>query len=150
MGKLPTVLVDSLRFGSFEVPEDRVLTIDNGLLGFPASQRYVLVESDRPDYVWLQSVDESEVAFLATAPWSFFPDYELSLSDDDQAALELSGPASTEVLCLLTVHRSDAGEPTAVTANLLGPLVLNTENRRARQVVMAESSYGTREPLGAG
>lgn len=142
------VLVTSTRFGRFEVDDERVLHVPGGLLGLPSSTGYVLVETGDDDspYFWLQSVDESEVAFLATTPWSFFPDYELIIDDDELEALALRQPEDAEVFLLLTVHR-DGEQVSDITANLLGPVVVNTATRRARQLVLDRSDYTTRMSL---
>jgi flagellar assembly factor FliW len=142
------VQVQSARFGSFEVDGERVLTIVGGLLGIPDSTGYVLVETDDPDspYFWLQSVDEPEVAFLAITPWLFFPDYELVVDDAELADLELSRSEDAEVFLLLTVHR-DGEQVSDITANLLGPIVVNTVTRRGRQVVLDQPAYSTRASL---
>ena len=117
-----------------------------GLLGFPGSTTYVVVEVEDTPYVWLQSVEEEDVAFLATSPFLFFPGYDLELGDEEQRAIEVDDPAQVEVLALLTVHR--AGEqPESITANLLGPIVVNTESRRALQLVLDNPDYTTRVPL---
>lgn len=140
------MLVESTRFGSFEVEASRSLSFDDTLLGFPNSSTYVVVEVAETPYVWLQSVDEPEVAFLATSPFLFFPDYDLVLPDQAREALGVDDPSQVEVLSLLTVHR--VGEaPVNITANLLGPIVVNIESRQARQVVLDRSGYTTREPL---
>ena len=34
-----------------------------------------------------------------------------------------------------------------LTGNLLGPIVINVENRLAQQVVLTEKKWGTRQPL---
>jgi flagellar assembly factor FliW len=106
----------------------------------------VVVEVEESPYIWLQSVDEPDVAFLATSPFWFFPEYDLELGDEDQQALDVADPSQLEVLTLLTVHR--AGEtPETITANLLGPIVVNTENRQALQLVLDNPDYSTRVPL---
>ena len=56
------MLIESTRFGSFEVEASRSLSFDVPLLGFPVSSTYVVVEVVDTPYVWLQSVDEPEVA----------------------------------------------------------------------------------------
>lgn len=140
--------VQSTRFGSFEVEESRALNFSQGLLGFPDSTTYVAIEVEDTPYLWLQSVEEEEVAFLATSPFLFFPDYDLELGDDEQQALDVDDPTQVEVLALLTVHRSgDKAEN--ITANLLGPIVVNTETRQALQLVLDNPEYSTRVPLGA-
>lgn len=144
--RVPPVQVESSRFGTFEVDEDRVLHLDTGLLGIPDSTGYVLVETEDRTYFWLQSIDEPDVAFLATTPWDFFPDYELVVGDDELDALALRRPEDAEVFLLLTVHR-DGDQVRDITANLLGPVVVNTTTRRARQLVLDRSSYSTQASL---
>jgi flagellar assembly factor FliW len=140
------MLIRSVRFGSFEVEASRSLHFDEGLLGFPDSSTYVVVEVEDTPYVWLQSADEPEVAFLATSPFLFFPGYDLELGDQEQGALDVEDRSQVEVLALLTVHRI-VDEPVNITANLLGPIVVNTETRKACQLVLDRSGYSTREPL---
>ena len=140
------MLVQSTRFGSFEVEEARALNFVRRLLGFPESTTYVLVEVEATPYMWLQSVDESEVAFLATSPFLFFPSYDLVLGDEEQAAIEVEDPDQVEVLTLLTVHR-DGDQAQTITANLLGPIVVNSGSRKALQVVLDNPDYSTRVPL---
>lgn len=138
--------VRSTRFGTFEVEESRALEFAQGLLGFPDSSTYVVIEVEDSPYFWLQSVDEEDVAFLATSPFVFFPGYDLELGDEEQKSLGVDNPEQVEVLALLTVHR--AGEqPESITANLLGPIVVNTESRKAMQLVLDNPDYTTRVPL---
>ncbi len=140
------MLVDSTRFGSFEVDPARTLHFAEPLLGFPTSTRYVIVEVEDSPYFWLQSAEEPEVAFLAVSPFLFFPSYDLELGDEEQQALEISSPEQAEVMTLLTIHRTGATAQ-SITANLLGPIVVNIETRSARQVVLQTDEYSTREPL---
>lgn len=141
------MIVTSTRFGSLDISEDRAIDFGPGILGFPDGQRYVLVEiEDDEDYFWIQSVEIDDVAFLCIRPWDFFPDYELDVPDDVQEQIELLDPADSEVFLLLTTHHED-DELVDITANLLGPIILNSSNRRARQVVLNNSEYSTREPL---
>ena len=136
--------VSTERFGDLEVDEEKFLQFPDGLPGFPGSQRFTLVPVPENDvFLWLQSVDDPALAFLCTVPWPFFPDYEPELPDVDQDALAIADAADAMVLCMLTVRR----EERSVTANLLGPLVINQRTRTGRQVVLADSDYPLRAPL---
>ena len=138
------VRVQTERFGDLEVDDDKVLQFPDGLPGFPTATRFTLVPVPENDvFLWLQSVDDGALAFLCTVPWPFFPDYEPELPDTDQDALDLQDAADATVLCMLTVRR----EERAVTANLLGPIVINQRTRVGRQVVLADSDYPLRAPL---
>jgi len=140
--------VESSRFGEMNVHDDSPIDFGDGLLGFRESQFFVVVEiEDDPYYFWLQSTDEPEVAFLLTRPWDFFPDYEIDVPDDVQTQLELDDPTDSEIFLLLTVQL-DGDQPAGITANLLGPIVVNTRLKRARQIVLSGAEYSTHEPLG--
>ena len=136
------MLIESERLGAVEVDDSKVITFADGLLGFPDAQRFALVDAgDDGTYFWLQALDDPHLAFLAAVPWAFFPDYEPELPGPDQDALELTDASDALVFCLLTF--SDE----AVTANLLGPLIVNAATRRGRQIVLGESDYSAQMPL---
>jgi flagellar assembly factor FliW len=138
------VLVRSDRLGLLEVADDKVLTFPEGLLGFPADTRFVMVEIEGEDaYRWLQSADDPSLSFLTVIPWPFFPDYEPVVDDHTQNELGLKGAEEAVVLCIVTVRQD---EP-AVTANLLGPLIINATSGVGRQIVLADSGYPARAAL---
>jgi flagellar assembly factor FliW len=150
------VRVESEKLGDIEVDETKVLTFPHGLLGFDAMRRFALVDThDSGFYFWLQSLDDPGLAFLTAVPWPFFPDYEFELPDADRDALGLVEPDETSddasnptmVLCLLTVGSADDAPGHEITANLLGPLVINTATRVGRQVVLVDGDFTTRAPL---
>jgi len=145
------VLVSSDRFGALEIAVERLLHFPDGLLGFPSSHRFALIDSaDTGIYFWLQSVDDPTLAFLSVVPFAFFPDYQLDLSTDDEQAMGLASPADALVLCLLTVVHSDTSvKENHITANLLGPIVVNKVSRVGRQIILADSGYPVRAPLAA-
>lgn len=140
------MLVESTRFGTFETEDESLLHFAEGLLGLPESTRYVLIEVEESPYAWLQSVEEADLAFLTTSPFDFYPDYALEIGDEDERLLALATPEMAEVLTLLTVHRLE-GEAVNITANLLGPIIVNSETRAARQVILEGTNYTTQEPL---
>lgn len=136
------MLLESDRLGSIEVDESSIVELPAGLLGFEEARRFALVQADEYGaYSWLHALDDPGLAFLTVVPGFFFPDYAPDVPDDDAAALDLTDPQDAQVLCLVTI----SGE--AVTANLLGPVVLNVSTRTARQVVLADQGWSTREPL---
>jgi flagellar assembly factor FliW len=134
--------INSTRFGTIEVDDDRIIHFPRGLLGFPGHTRFALIQTSEENYFfWLQSVDDANLAFVVTDPSIFFKDYEIPVRDDVREDLELSdlGASQVYVIC------NKAGE--WLTGNLLGPLVVNSVNRRGLQVVLTEKRWGTRQPL---
>ena len=139
---MTAVMIESGHLGPVEVDDDAVVEFPAGIIGFPDQRRYAIVAAeDSGLYSWLQSVDEPDLAFLAVVPAPFFPDYAPVIPDEDCASIGLTDPDYAQVLCLLTVGDD------AITANLLGPIVLNVRNRTARQVVLTDSSLSTKAPI---
>ena len=93
--------ISSTRFGEVEVRDDAVLEFPDGLIGLPGT-RYALL-GDAPDspFFWLHSVDHDDVAVPVTNPWLFFDSYEVRVSDEDAARLELIDPADADILCVV-------------------------------------------------
>jgi flagellar assembly factor FliW len=117
----------------------------DGLVGCPSWQRFEL-ESDAvgPAIHALRGLDE-DVSLYVCDPFTIVPDYEFEVGDAEAAALELRDPSDALVLVVLTVRTDPAG----VTANLLGPLVINDRTGRGRQLVLATSEYSARHPVAA-
>ncbi len=129
------------------VPE---LTFPRGLPGFEGLRRFALARwgADDSPYSRLVALDQPETAFLVAPPDEFFDDYDVELSDEDAALIELADPADALVLVVITV----TDRPEEASANLLGPIVLNTRRRLGAQVVQVtrEPEHSTRVPLVAG
>lgn len=134
----------STRFGEFHIQEESVLTFPTGLLGFPESHRFVILDHDTDaPFKWLQSLDESGVAFVIIDPALFHPAYDVDISSD--AVTEVKGTEQDELILsvLLTIPSED---PTGITANLRGPLLMNPRTKLCKQLILSDS-YPTRFPL---
>jgi len=143
---VPPMQITTSRFGVLDALDDQMVEIEGGLLGFPDASRYLRVEiPDADGWLWLQSVDDPDLAFLAVDAFLFFPDYDLELPEADATAIELEASTDAEVLALVTVRRAGDGAMESITANLLGPLVINNQTKVGRQVVLSDSQYSTRE-----
>jgi len=134
------ITMETKRFGRLELDEREVITFAEGLAGFPESRRFCLIDHEGSPFKWLQCVDDPERAFLVTDPRWFAPDYNLILDRREVRGLGLRRPEEATVLVILTV----APEPSQLTANLRGPLVVNHRTRRGRQVVLLNNRYPTR------
>jgi len=137
--------VNTLRFGEVEVAEDKVVHFADGIPAFEDEHEFVIVPYDEESpYVFLQSLTTPDLAFLMTVPFIFFPEYEFELDDENQNKLELTRQEDMLIYTLLTIN---GGKVKDMTANLMAPVVVNTANMQARQVVLDRSSYTTKHRL---
>lgn len=141
---MPTVTVESTRFGAFTVPEEIVLTFPQGMIGFPQHTRYVIVKQ-RADsvFLWLHSLTDPSLAFPIVLPWAFHWDYEVKLGDDDLAAIEVENASQISIFCVVNVG-TDVREG---SINLFSPIVINNETCLAKQVINTADGYSTRDEL---
>jgi flagellar assembly factor FliW len=130
------------RFGMITVDEDRLMTFPRGLLGFPSLTRFALIQTGHGNYFfWLQSVEEPGVAFVVTDPATFFKDYDVPIRAETFEDLGFTNTKFAQILVIC----NKLGD--WLTGNLLGPIVVNGENRMAQQVVLTEKKWTTRQPL---
>jgi flagellar assembly factor FliW len=138
------LIVASDVLGPLTVGRAEVLTFPHGLFGFPECRRWVLVPTKRDGLFWLQSAEHAPLAFLLVDPFIYFPGYAVDLSTSDLARVGTSEPSEIIVMAIVTVGSRDGSPP---TANLQGPVVLNTAARQGFQVVLSVEGYGVREPF---
>jgi flagellar assembly factor FliW len=134
--------IATTRFGRLDVEDERIITFPRGLLGFPSHTRFALIQTGDENYFfWLQCVDEPQLAFVVTDPSIFFKDYEVPIKDETQAEIALSDPAHAQVFVICNKVED------WLTGNLLGPIVVNAQNRMGQQVVLTDKKWTTRQPL---
>lgn len=136
--------VNTTRFGVIEVDDNSVITLAKGPLGFEDQTKYVLIQH-RPDtkFRWLQSLDESCLAFVVVDPTDFFADYSFEIPDAEAERLHLASEDDALVLLVVTI----AGEGADVTANLAAPVVINSKELTGMQVVLQDTHYSVKHPL---
>ncbi|MBU0640607.1 MAG: flagellar assembly protein FliW [Planctomycetes bacterium] len=136
------MLIETTRFGQLEVDDTKLIMFVEGLLGFPEHRRFALIQtSPDPVFFWLQSVENPALAFVVCDPLAFVPDYTAPIRADDVKALELQDLSDCQVLTI--VNKVDG----CLTANLLGPIVVGAHSLLAKQLVLSDKRYGTRQPL---
>lgn len=136
--------VVSTRFGALNVPAEAVLTFPSGLLGFPEWNRYVILDHDTDaPFKWLHCVEEASLAFVVIDPALFNENYQVAISEE--ARFEVEGN-ETDELILAVILTIPSDDPSAVTANLRGPLLMNPRTRLCKQLVLTED-YPTRSPV---
>lgn len=130
--------IDTPHSGSLDVAPDRIIEFPQGLAGFEDYHRYTLFhpeteDGSMPRYFFLQSIDDPAVTFNIADPAMFGFTYEIEISDEESAALDLVDPSEAVVVVILVKDESAGG----VRANLKAPLVLNVRARRGIQHVFS-------------
>ncbi len=136
----PDVFTTKTRnFGSIEVRSDQIIYLEPGLLGFSQHHRYVLIEHHRETpFLWLQCLDQEGLAFVVVDPRYLVADYQPGPLAQAMRDLKIDRPEDLKVLVILTIP---SGKPQEMTANLMGPVVINLKTRQGRQIIVEDSHY---------
>jgi flagellar assembly factor FliW len=126
-----------------EVQDSEILSFEQGIPGFEDEKQFVLLPIEDTVLSLLQSVRTNELAFIMTDPFLFFKDYDFELSVADLERLEIKQESDVCVQVILTV--ADPYEKS--TANLQAPVIMNTKNKKCKQIVLSDGRYRTKHLL---
>jgi flagellar assembly factor FliW len=136
-------------FGTMSYRDDSVFEFPAGLPAFLNEKRFVPIESPQHSpLLFLQSVARPGLCFLALPIQVVDPKYRLAVAREDLVLLELAAERQPQlgtevaVLVLLSVH--DGVPP---TANLMAPIVVNLQTRRALQAIRQDAVYSHQHPI---
>jgi len=141
------VKINTSRFGEIEIEENKIIEFKQGLLGFFDIKRYIILDHpNREDFPfkWLQAVDIPDLAFVVTDPLLFCPDYKPEIDEQDLRDIHITDPSECGIIVIVTIPH-DA--PEKMTANLMGPVIVNLKTREAKQIVLRGEGYPLQYPL---
>lgn len=132
------------RFGILRVPDELVWRWPVPLPGFPRSREFVLIDDEnaRP-FLWLQSLNEPEVAFVIVDAGLVVGGYRPALPEAEMTCLDIPPGHRPLLYAIVTVP----DDPRLAWVNLRAPIALNVSARLGRQVVLSDERYSFRHPL---
>lgn len=126
--------------GIVNVDEKQLVTFPEGLLGFEKYTKFALIDSEYEPFIWLQSTEESNLAFLMIDPFLICSDYEADIDDSALRNICVDSAEDIIIMTLVTIPKDGS----AITANFLGPVVINKKNRKCLQVILNDSRWTTK------
>ena len=132
--------VKTKALGIVSVEEKQLVTFPNGLLGFEKYTKFALIDSEYEPFIWLQSTEESNLAFLMIDPFLICGDYEADIDDLTLKSIGVESAEDIIIMTLVTIPKDGS----AITANFLGPVVINKKNRQCLQVILNDNRWTTK------
>jgi flagellar assembly factor FliW len=144
MSKSEEIVFENAKFGQVSVDRSSVLTFPHGLPGFESAREFGLVEvAEETPFVLLLSIEEPRVGFVLVDPTLIWPDYDPVITEEDLNGLAVTEASQLAVYCIVTLSTV----PEQVTANLGGPVCINTAAMLAKQMILVDERYHTKHPL---
>lgn len=126
--------------GIVNVKDEQLVTFPEGLLGFEKYTKFALIDSEYEPFIWLQSTEESNLAFLMIDPFLISSDYVADIDDNTLKSIEVESPEDIVIMTLVTIPKDGSG----ITANFLGPIVINKKNKKCLQVILNDNRWTTK------
>lgn len=122
------------------VDESQILHFQDGLFGFELYHNYAILDSEYSPFMWMQSLEDSNLAFLIVDPFLICADYELDIDDKVLSKIGIESPKDVIVMAIVTVPKD--GGP--VTANLQGPIIISKNTKECLQAVLNSNRWTTK------
>ena len=133
------------RFGEVEYDLEKVIHFPTGLVGFEHLRDFVVIPQKKEGPLfWIQSVEDSAIAFVLTDPTNFFLDYTVAPDDAERGRLGIGESDECLVLSVVTVTQDRR-----ITLNLAAPVLFAPKTNRALQVILEKTDWKHNEPLPA-
>ncbi len=134
------MLVKTKFFGEVDLPEEKILTFERGLIGLADYKRFTILydcEKEETNISWLQSVDEPTLALPVIKPWLVKEEYNPTVEDELLSSLGELTEENLVILLTMTVP-ADIKE---MTVNLKAPVIINADTRKAVQIIADNQDY---------
>lgn len=130
--------------GTVTVEKDQLWNFPKGLPGFEEEESFVLLPIEGNDFFQvLQSTTTASIAFIVANPYTIVKDYTFKIDEPTIDLLEINEEQDVMVLTVLTVK--DPFETS--TINLQAPLIFQVNNKKARQMILNETTHSMRHPI---
>ncbi len=141
---------DTAHFGQLEVQDHSVITFEDGLPGFENNKAFVILnnyDTDEPvPFMWLQSVEDTNLALVLTIPYFARPDYAFDIPEEVVKKLSANVPEDLGVYAVVNIQ----DQLSDMTINLASPILVSTKTRKAIQWTLEDNLYSVREPYANG
>ena len=134
-------------FGEVEIEDAKIITFENGIVGFPDMKRFALVHDEEKGVGagirYLQSIEEPEFAMPVMDPLQIVHDYNPEIEDELLNPLGTITPENLLVLVTVSVPKNI----TQISINLQAPIIINADERKAAQIIVEGSEYKVKYPI---
>ena len=100
----------------------------------------MLLEKKKTREAVIPTSSMADIAFLLVDPRLFMEGYELSVAESELETLEIKNGEDILDFAIVTVPE----DPAKISANLMGPIVINRKTRVAKQVISDKDEYSVK------
>ena len=130
--------------GEVVIDSKNIIKFEHGIPGFEDEKEFILLPIEENSvFQVLQSVQTEGLAFIITSPYAVTYNYNFELNEGTLKALDIKSENEVAVFGIVSLKETLANS----TLNLKAPIVLNTTNKKAKQVILDNEAYTIRHQL---
>lgn len=140
------MIIETREFGYVEINENDIIHFPNGIYGFEDIKEYVILQRNEDKdcpIMWMQAINDIHIRFVVFNPLFVVDKYEPEITDDILKMLNVSCKDMLRFYVIAVVPKDIKD----ITVNLKSPIVVNSENNQAVQVILENSEYAVRHFL---
>lgn len=141
------MIVNTKIFGEVDIEDNKIIEFSGGIIGFPQLTKFALIYDEEKGVGagirWLQSMQDENFAMPVMDPLVVQKDYNPEI--EDELLKEMGDLKEDNLLVLVTV--TVPSDLTKMSVNLRGPIIINSDNRKACQVIVEGESYQVKFPV---
>ncbi len=136
------MIIETTNFGQINIKDEDIILFDLGIPGFEDVHRFCIInnEDSESPFLWMQAVDISTLAFALVNPFAIKKDYDFELSGESVKDLGIEDINQIVVYSIVVVPE----DLKKISMNLKAPIVINTSNKKAAQVILDTDKYTVR------
>ncbi|MCM3079652.1 flagellar assembly protein FliW [Brevibacillus invocatus] len=134
---------DTANVGDLIVDNPVAITFPDGILGFEELRHFAIVENETSALCWLQSLENSHIAFPIISPFLVHEEYAFELDDDALAKMDIKDLSDVMVYSIVTIPENIK----EMTVNLRAPLLVNLNKCLGRQIVLRDERYPIKQEI---
>ncbi|MDI7742935.1 flagellar assembly protein FliW [Lysinibacillus fusiformis] len=138
------MILKTAYMGEIEIDKKRILKFEHGIPGFEKEREFAFIPIEEDSvFQVLQSIQTENLAFIITSPYAITTNYNFELDEATLKALDIKSENEVAVFVIVSLKDTLANS----TVNLKAPIVLNTTNKYAKQVILDNEVYTIRHQL---
>ena len=137
--------IETKLFGEIAVDESKLISFQQGIIGFPELKDFLLIHDGdgNGNIKWMQSIEEPAFAMPVVDPLTVIPEYNPDIEDELLKPLGEITEENMLVIVTITVPK----EIEKMTVNLKAPIIINSESRKAAQLIIDSDRYQVKFPI---
>ena len=141
------MLIKTKIFGEVEISDEKILTFEDGIIGFPDLKHFTLLHDEEKGtdagIRYFQSIEEPAFAMPVMNPLMVCETYNPQVSEELLSDLGNLSDENIVVLVTVTVPT----DLTKMTVNLQGPIIINSDEKKGAQIIVEGNDYPVRYPI---